>query len=583
MNRQLTHESGGTTSLLTVLAVLILVTLALPAHAVLRTFVEPRLLDEMETVRLTIRAEGTGQSAAPDLTALDADFEVLGSQTSSRISSINGRTIASVEYQISLRPKRTGELLVPSLTIGNEQSEAVRVVVRPLDPKVKETIAAMVFFETDLSRNPVYVQAETVLTRRLFYSQGVQIYSDLPGVPEIANAVVIPLGETQSRSVLRGGQRYGVIEQRFAIFPEESGTLEIPAISVTSSVRLQTGGRTRRSGIRVSTETEQVQVLPIPATYPSDAAWLPATDVTLSQRWTPEVSTVDVGEPLAFEITVEATGNRGSAIPPTPLPLPADQFKIYPEAPVMAETADKGTVTGQRREQYALIPTAPGTVSVPELTVTWWDTNSDRLRVTGAAVPALTIIGTATVEALAPEPEAPETIDAPPGTAPDSRTIAWIPIMATLILALLLAGVAAATYQRYGHRLTPILTRLPLPGGRGSLTTRRETRSARQRLKAAQAEGDAGAFRQAFVSYLGTALNRPPAEVLRDFRQAAEADRLLRKLDLAAYAADTQSAGADADSATLADAKAALMALGDAFLKHERNPEESVDLPPLFS
>ena len=42
----------------------------------------------------------------------------------------------------------------------------------------------MVFFQTQLSRNPVYVQAETVLLRRLFYSQGVQIYSDLPGIRE---------------------------------------------------------------------------------------------------------------------------------------------------------------------------------------------------------------------------------------------------------------------------------------------------------------------------------------------------------------------------------------------------------------
>ncbi|TNF85785.1 MAG: hypothetical protein EP301_09975, partial [Gammaproteobacteria bacterium] len=148
--------------------------------AALKTFVEPRLVDEMDTVRLTIRKEGSNQSEPPDLTPLDQNFEVLGSQTSSRISSINGRTTASVEYQISLRPRGTGELTIPSLTIGGEQSEAIVIRVRPLDPAIMEAIKGMVFFETELSTNPVYVQAETVLTRRLFYSQGVQIYSDLP-------------------------------------------------------------------------------------------------------------------------------------------------------------------------------------------------------------------------------------------------------------------------------------------------------------------------------------------------------------------------------------------------------------------
>jgi hypothetical protein len=237
-----TRRSHLITSLVLALSLLT----ASAAWSALRTFLEPRLIDEMDTVRLTIRADGTAQSEAPDLTPLMDDFEVLGNQTSSRISSVNGRTIASVEYQISLRPRRTGELLVPSLKIGDEFSEEIRLAVRPLDPALKETIENMVFFEAELSRNPVYVQAQTILTRRLFYSQGVQIYSDLPGVPEVDSAVVIPLGETQSRSVIRGGQRYGVIEQKFALFPEQSGRLIIPSISVTSSVRLQTAGRTRR-------------------------------------------------------------------------------------------------------------------------------------------------------------------------------------------------------------------------------------------------------------------------------------------------------------------------------------------------
>ena len=137
------------------------------AQATLKTFVEPRLMDEMDTIRLTIRKEGSNQSDPPDLTPLEQDFEVLGSQTSSRISSINGRTMASVEYQISLRPRRTGELTVPSLAIGGEQSEEIVIRVRPMDPAIMDAISRMVFFETELSTNPVYVQAETVLPMTL--------------------------------------------------------------------------------------------------------------------------------------------------------------------------------------------------------------------------------------------------------------------------------------------------------------------------------------------------------------------------------------------------------------------------------
>ncbi len=512
---------------------------ALPSLATLRTFVEPRLVDEMETIRLTIRKEGSNQSEAPDLTPLAEDFEVLGSQTSSRISSINGRTMASVEYQISLRPQRTGELTIPSLDIGGEQSEAIVIQVRALDPVVKDAIARMVFFETQLDRNPVYVQAETVLTRRLFYSQGVQIYSDLPGVPEIENAVVIPLGETQSRSVLRDDRRYGVIEQRFALFPERSGPLTIPAISVTSSVRLQSQGRSRRSGIRVSTEEITLEVLPIPEGYPADAAWLPARNVSVSQRWSPSVASIDIGEPLTFEVAARVEGNRGSAIPPIPLPLPVDQFKVYPEAPEMDEAADAGTVVGSRTERFALIPTAPGSLSVPELSITWWDTEADRLRQTAVTVTPLEITGEPpgpaeqTVESAAPEDS---DVNPSPAEPSSRRTPLWGPLIVSALVVMTVISLLVWLRQRYGHQLDTALARYPALDPRPARLRRQLTRA----LIDAAGKGELRAYRQALVDYLCHLYDLPPSQALHRFRENAEAGRLLDALERAGYAPGTE-------------------------------------------
>ncbi len=565
--------SGRTSLFFCILTVLCV---ALPgfAQAALKTFVEPRLVDEMDTIRLTIRKEGSNQSEPPDLTVLDEDFEVLGSQTSSRISSINGRTMASVEYQISLRPRRTGELTVPSLSIGGEQSEAIVVRVRPLDPAVMDAIGRMVFFETELSTNPVYVQAETVLTRRLFYSQGVQIYSDLPGTPEIENAVVIPLGETQSRSVLRAGNRYGVIEQRFALFPEQSGALTIPAISVTSSVRLQSQGRSRRSGIRVSTDEIELTVLPIPGSYPADAAWLPARDVSVSQRWAPRVPSVDVGDPLTFELDIRAEGNRGSAIPPLPLPLPEDQFKIYPEAPAMSETADTGTVIGSRQEKYALIPTRPGPVNVPELNLTWWDTEADRLRQTRVDVSLLRITGEAT--APVPQPALPEPV-APAATEPNEPLVTrpgpfW-PVLLAGLAALTLLSVLYWLGRRYAYHLDGMLgglyDRYPLLDRRPARTRRQLTRA----LLAASHASDLGSYRQALVAYLCNLYQLPPSAAMQQFRSLPEVGPLLSDLERTSYAA-----GAAADAPDLV----MLTALARAEAKRLQAAARGPELPALY-
>jgi len=543
--------------------------LAPDAWSALRTFLEPRLVDEMDTVRLTIRADGSSQSEAPDLTPLMDDFEVLGNQTSSRISSVNGRTLASVEYQISLRPRKTGELTVPRLKIGDEYSEEILLAVRPLDPQLKQTIANMVFFETELSNNPVYVQAETVLTRRLFYSQGVQIYSDLPGVPDVENAVVIPLGETQSRSVQRGGQRYGVIEQQFALFPEQSGKLTIPSISVTSSVRLQSAGRTRRSGIRVGTETIEVDVLSIPPGYPADSAWLPATDVSAKQNWEPTTGSVEVGEPLRFNVQIQASGNRGSAIPPTPLPLPEDSFKIYPEAPVMEETSDSGTINGLRRETYALIPTAPGQVSVPPLAITWWNTRTDSLERTTVPVKALRITGLATPQATAPTPESEDL------QSQSAREDAADTPMETDRLILIAAG-AVVIFAIFA--LIPWLARKYLPVW-SQLLTRKTVNPDRRKLagdlQAAARNPDPSAFRHALAEFLSVVYDTSQGDALERFRKHPGAREPLRLLDEAVYA-DVDAAASPPDLDTL-------LILARAAERSHRGHRSEAVLPALYA
>ena len=348
-------------------------------HGEIRATITPRIVDEMETARLTLRVSDTAETEKLDLTSLHTDFEVLGTQTSSQYHSKNGRVESFVEYQINLRPTRTGEITVPPIDIAGESSKPLTLTVRSLDPGVKQAIDRMVFFETDVSPNPVYVQAQTVLTRRLFYSNGVQIYADLPGTPDVTDAVIVPLGDTRSLNLLRDGRRYSVIEQRFAIFPERSGTLIIPEIAITSSVRVQSGDRIRRSGVRIAAEALTVEVMPIPSSYPTDQPWLPATGIRLNDTWTPSAPSYEIGDPVNRKIMVLATDNVGSAIPPLGVTLPASNFRLYPETPVLNDDSSGDIVIGARLENYAIIPTHPGQVYIPPIELTWWDTNNERV------------------------------------------------------------------------------------------------------------------------------------------------------------------------------------------------------------
>ena len=448
-------------------AALFLLTLPLLANAQLEAFVDPRKVDEMETLRLTLRIDGQRETPQPDLSPLETDFEILGTNTSSQYRSINGQVRSWVEYQIRLRPKRSGTLTIPPLTLGQFTSDALTVEVTALDPSIKRAVEQMVFFESELSPDPVYVQSQLTLTRRLFYStsSGVQMYSDLPGAPQLPDAVVLDLGDTKSYTEERGGLTYGVLEQRFAIVPERSGELVIPPVSITSSIRLLKQGRMRRSGIRVRSEELRVQVQPIPAAYPASAPWLAAQDVQLIELWQPDPPTFTVGEPVTRRVVARVSGNVASALPPFQTDLDAQLFRTYPEAPELRDSTDANTLTGTRSERFTLLPSAPGHAEVPPLQITWWDTVNNRVRTTTLAGRHVLIGGELPAGSSVPEPAA-EPIAAAPELAPvatPAPTSSALPLWLGALLIVLAGALLYRNRARALHTLVNLLQRFENP------------------------------------------------------------------------------------------------------------------------
>ncbi|MCY4563968.1 MAG: BatD family protein [Gammaproteobacteria bacterium] len=519
---------------------LFLASIAQVADAAVQARVDPPVVDEMETVRLTLRIDGSNQSEGLDLSALEGDFEVLGTNTSSQFQSINGQVQSWVEYQVSLRPKRAGTLEIPALSIAGQTSAPLSVRVRPLAPEVRQTIDRMVFFEVEVSPNPVYVQAQALITRRLYYASGVQIYSDLPGVPDIPNAVVIPVGETRSTTEVRPEGRYGVLEQRYAIFPEQSGSLVIPEISVTSSVRLTSSGRTRRSGIRVSTPEIRLDVLPVPASYPADQPWLPARQVSVSDTWEPDSLSFDLGEPVRRTLTVNVAGNTGSSIPPLALDLPGDAFKQYPEPVSIGEETVASDVVGTREQAYSIVPVAPGALQLPQLSLTWWDTVNERVRVASAPGEQVRILGD---PIAAPNPAATTGTSEAGPARPTVQPAAAAAELPTPYPAWLIGLTAfafcgwAATWLVMRRRPASSVVQRPDPRGDASWKA----------LLTACRTGDAKVMRDAWIRHLGIRWNAAPDRTVAMIRRHPEGRRLLDALNRALYASATSEPPAGQD------------------------------------
>ena len=379
----------------TVLLILVISIWSTASSAELSTRLSRSSIDELESVQLTIRANGTRSVEELDLSELEKNFQVLNTNTSSQYQYINGNEQSWVDYQITLKPRIAGTLTIPSLTIGNESSLPLTLKVRPISQSLRDEINQLVFFEVETSKESVYVQEQLLFTRRLVYSNGVQLYNEIPGPPKIANALVLILGETRSGTTERNGKKYGVVEQRFAIFPEMSGKLEIPAIDITASVRLIERGRVSRKGVRVSTTDLIVNVMPVPEAYPEEAPWLPAQAIILTQTLEPGVSKANVGDTLQRKIQVRIDGNTGSILPSLNAQPSESLFSIYPTAPSIKDDTSGDSVIGFRTESSSIVPLQPGQLSLGETSITWWDTVSNEVRISVLADSRISAAGSA--------------------------------------------------------------------------------------------------------------------------------------------------------------------------------------------
>ncbi len=380
----------------------------------LRAWLDRDRISEGETVQLTLEAPGQ-VSGRPDTQPLEASFEVLGISSGSRIQIINGQTDARTSWTLTLSPKQPGKLTIPPLRVGNLKSKALVVTVSNA-PATAADSGADILIESEISPPQPYVQGQVLYSVRLLHA--VPIRSGTLTDPEPDNTLVQRLGEDRRYSTRRHGRRYQVIERRYALFPQKSGPLQLPPplfdgevpddrrrgrspfdrlfgqdplFSSTPLDDLMTP--TRR--VRIRGDAQQLQIQPRPATA-QGGHWLPAKKLQLQGSWSPGSSEAQVGEPITLELDLQAEGLTAGQLPDL-APASVAGFDIYPDQAQRQTDTDSTGVTGHLRQKIAFLPKQPGKLTLPSITLHWWDTTTDQpqlatlpgreLQVSGAAIP----------------------------------------------------------------------------------------------------------------------------------------------------------------------------------------------------
>ena len=84
-----------------------------------------------DTVRLTIIATENEKLKDADLRDLTENFEIIGRSTNNSTSIVNGRMSQTRKVIIDLMPRRAGSLYVPSIRMGQNSTQSMRIQVSP--------------------------------------------------------------------------------------------------------------------------------------------------------------------------------------------------------------------------------------------------------------------------------------------------------------------------------------------------------------------------------------------------------------------------------------------------------------------
>jgi len=402
--------------------------LAQSGQPLLEASVERQTVIDGESVFLYIKGENL--QSLPDVSVLSKQFDVLDSRRSNSQVIESGVVKTQFLMRFELLAKNLGQTSIPPFTADGVSTKpiAIDVVERGTPGAVPRD---KVFAEVTLDKENVYVQAQVVMSLHVL-DDGTLVSID-PPLPAIPDVQVERLSGGDQRIETRDGEEYRVHTWRYALFPQKHGEVEIPRLLIPGSVRDPSYGgglimrnmATRR--IQIRTSPVSFNVSPRSAASTADW-WLPAESLQFQHQWSDDINNVTAGEPLTLTLAVTTKGATSNQLPEIAVPS-VSGLKIYPDVPALESQPDDDGLVSQRREKWSVIPQREGQVSLPEMTIKWWDTLADEER--EATIPAQVLN-------IAADPNAPQPLPAPStdplqainsGVASDNQAVAQEPLV----------------------------------------------------------------------------------------------------------------------------------------------------------
>jgi hypothetical protein len=424
---------------------LMLLLLWLPASQ-LHAAVESRLSHQTtsldQPVQLTIEVENE-EDLSPDLTSLQADFEILGRSSQQSISIVNGDMTAKRSLTLTLLPLRTGSLTIAPIQVGDQTTEPLTLQVEKQSAQLEENASKQALIELSLNKERAYLEEQILLTLKLYQANGVQGESLDPPEASLGDTQMSLIHEDRYSS-RKDGVDYRVVERVYALFARQTGTLTLAG----AKFRGHSGGNQdpfsalfghtfpsqQRSGriIRSTSNQVSLEILPIPDEFTGER-WLPAKNLQIVENGIDSEMAL-AGSPITRRVMIIADGVMSSHLPTLDQAMP-DGLKLYPESPNLKDKPNRSGISSSLQQSLTLIAAAPGSYTLPPIEIAWWNTETRQQEVARLPAREISFMHNPNAAATNQPPQShtlqsdqqPQTVENPkPENTETSDTFPWL-------------------------------------------------------------------------------------------------------------------------------------------------------------
>ena len=342
-----------------------------------------------ESINIEIVVKDTKLRSDIDYSEIEKFFTISKKMRRSSHTMIQNKASRSEIFQLQLKPKQTGEIIFPSISIktsnGILSSKAFKINVHD-KIGTSERNKNIAKIEATLDQDEIYFGEYTFLKLKIYLYEN--IVNAQITIPELESALIEKIFTVPVYSHTINGQKTEVTELIYKIKPVLEQDIKIEPIILTGEIKKDSAEQNnffQKNNIFFSYNIDNFEEISIASNKINTIKVLNLEDANIaSTSFTNKVEvsniTTDINSPINLSLTFETINNSAEMLPEIELQN-SDIADFYQEKTLTNEEYDplKNQIIATKIQNYTIIPKKAGDLTIDQVLIPWFNKKTNKI------------------------------------------------------------------------------------------------------------------------------------------------------------------------------------------------------------